>query len=75
MRFLHGLAIFNNQTTISSIKIEWNRTPSIYAYNVILKDVTSSVWDTVFFVNSTPITGVSVNTAISGLTVSTTFWK
>ena len=68
----NGLAIFNNQTTISSIKIEWERTPSIYAYNVILKDVTSSVWDTVFFVNSTPISGTSVNSAISGLTVSTT---
>ena len=68
----NGLAIFNNQTTTSSIKIEWERTPSIYAYNVILKDVTSSTWDTVLFVNSTPITGTSLNSAISGLTVSTT---
>ncbi|MAR21076.1 MAG: hypothetical protein CMD25_03550, partial [Flavobacteriales bacterium] len=68
----NGLAIFNNQTTLSSFKIEWERIPTIYAYNVILKDVTSSTWDTILFINSTPISGTSVNSAISGLTVSTT---
>ena len=51
----NGLAIFNNQTTNNSFKVEWKRVGSIYAYNVILKDVTSSVWDTVFFVNSTQL--------------------
>ena len=59
----NGLAIFNNQTTNNSFKVEWKRVGSIYAYNVILKDVTSSVWDTVFFVNSTLISGTSVNSA------------
>ena len=68
----NGLAIFNNQTTNSSFKVEWKRVGAIYAYNVILKDVTSSTWDTILFVNSTPISGTSVNSAISGLTVSTT---
>ena len=67
-----GLGQFLNQTTNTSFKIEWKRTGSVYAYNVILKDVTSSTWDTIFFVNSTPITGTSLNSAISGLTVSTT---
>ena len=68
----NGLSIFSNQTTNTSFKVEWKRVGSVYAYNVILKDVTSSTWDTIFFVNSTPITGTSLNSAISGLTVSTT---
>ena len=67
-----GLGQFLNQTTTSSFKIEWKRTGSVYAYNVVLNDITSSTYDTIFFVNSTPITGTSVNSAISGLTVSTT---
>jgi len=68
----NGLSVFNNQTTNTSFKVQWKRVGSVYAYNVILKDVTSSTWDTIFFVNSTPITGTSLNSAISGLTVSTT---
>ena len=68
----NGLRIFNNQTTKNTFKIEWKRASSVHAYNVILKDVTSSLWDTLLFVNSTPISGASVNSVISGLTVSTT---
>ena len=67
-----NLSILNNQTTISSIKVEWERDPGLYAYNVILKDVTSSTWDTILFINSTPISGTSINSAISGLTINTT---
>ena len=68
----NSLTVFNNQITKNTFKVEWKRVGSVYAYNVILKDVTSSVWDTVLFINSTPISGISINSAISGLTVSTT---
>ncbi|MDA9663613.1 fibronectin type III domain-containing protein [bacterium] len=48
----YNLSVFQNQTTTNSFKVSWNGSSSTVLYEVLLRDVNASSWDTLLVTNS-----------------------
>ena len=62
-----NLNVFGNQTTTSSFKVSWNGNSGVYAYELLIKESTSNIWDTLIITTSgVTTTGINATSTITG---------